>query len=754
MRLRVLVRGAVQGVGFRPFVYRLAQALELRGFAQNSAQGVTIEVEGARPALCDFERRLRDEAPPRALIHGCETAWLAESGADSFEIRPSAEAGPRTALVLPDVATCDACLRELFDPGDRRFRYPFINCTDCGPRYSIVRSLPYDRARTSMARFTLCARCRAEYENPAERRFHAEPNACPECGPQLELRDRAGKLLAQRDSALLGAVEALRAGRVLALQGLGGFHLLVDACDEAAVVELRRRKHRPAKPLAVMASSPDAARLLAELEALEAELLTAPEAPIVLVARRADAPLARSIAPDGNLLGLMLPSTPLHHLLLRAFGSALVATSGNLAGEPLCTRPDEALARLAGVADVFLVHQREIVRPVDDSLVRVCAGRPLVLRRARGYAPLPVAQVEGRASLVAVGAHLKNAVALAVGGRVFLGPHVGDLDTLPVRQRARESLEALCALYGCAPDLAACDEHPDYATTGHARALGVPVHAAQHHYAHVLACMADNDVPPPALGIAWDGSGYGPDGSVWGGEALRVGARGFERVGHLRRFPLPGGEAAVREPRRAALGLLWACEGERAFTGAYDALLAQFSPLERRVLPQMLRRGVNSPSTSSAGRLFDAVAALCGLHPRADYEGQAAVALECSASVALEGGAYAFGTSVEGGVVVVDWEPMLRELLGDLERGGALPCVARRLHDTLAEMIVAQAKHVGERRVVLSGGCFQNRVLTERALLRLRACGFKPFWHRSVPPGDGGLALGQIVAALRDHRGA
>jgi hydrogenase maturation protein HypF len=745
-RLRVVVRGAVQGVGFRPFVYRLASELALAGWVANGPQGVVLEVEGAGRALHDFLLRVEAERPPRAAIHGLEYAFLPPLDLRGFVIRESNGAGARTALVLPDIATCADCLREVCDPRDRRHGYPFTNCTNCGPRFSIIRGLPYDRAQTTMAGYTMCAACRREYEDPGDRRFHAQPNACPACGPQLALWDSAGAVAATRGEALRRAVEAVRGGEIVAVKGVGGFHLVVAAADEDAVRRLRARKHREAKPLAVMAPSPGWVRGACEVSALEARLLAAPEAPIVLLRRRAGArEVAAAVAPGNPWLGVMLPYTPLHHLLLRGLGGPVVATSGNLADEPICTEEQEALHRLSGVADRFLVHDRPIARHVDDSVVRVLLGRELVLRRARGYAPLPVHVARRLPPLLGLGAHLKNAVALGLGQDVFVGQHVGDLETVPARAAFRAAARDLCGLYGIEPAVVACDLHPDYASTREARAAGRPVQAVQHHLAHVLACLAENQVHGPALGVAWDGAGYGQDGTVWGGEFLRVRDGAWERVAHLRAFSLPGGDAAAAEPRRAGLGLLYEIFGEALFGRDDVPLLDAFRPAEREVVRQALRRRINCPRTTSAGRLFDAVAAILGLRHGRQFEGQAAMELEWAIGRHATDEVYPFRLRGEESPLVLDWEPMIRAVLG--ARRLPVAATAARVHNTLAEMVLAVARRAGERAIALTGGCFQNVYLTERVVARLRADGFTPYWHQRIPPNDGGIALGQVVAA-------
>jgi len=749
VRLRAIIHGAVQGVGFRPFVYRLAAELRLTGWVNNSAQGVVIEVEGDKEALDIFLSRLEPEKPPRAFIQSLETTFLDPAGYRTFEIHPSDDDGPKTALILPDSATCADCQREIFDPANRRYRYPFTNCTHCGPRFSIIESLPYDRPNTTLKNFVMCADCRAEYENPLDRRFHAQPNACPVCGPQLEFWSAEGQAIAARHEALLLAVDSIKQGKIVAVKGLGGFHLIVDARDEAAVRRLRRRKGRAEKPFALMFPSFDAVQSSCHVSLLEARLLRSPEAPIVLLRRwtvaEADS-LAPSIAPGNPYLGVMLPYTPLHHLLLAELGFPIVATSGNISDEPLCTDEHEALERLPEIADLFLVHNRPIARHVDDSVVRVAAGRELVLRRARGYAPLPVTLPEPIPPTLAVGAHLKNTVALAVGREAFVSQHIGDLETVAAYTAFRHVIRDFETLYASAPTQIVCDAHPDYVSTHYAERRGLPLTYVQHHFAHVLACLAENDLHEPVLGIAWDGTGYGLDGAIWGGEFLHVADRGFTRVAHLRNFRLPGGDKAIREPRRAALGVLYEIFGDAAFEMTDLPPLQACSPSELKLFAQMLPKGINAPFTSSMGRLFDAVSALIGLRQVAGFEGQAAMELEFALSED-ECGAYPILIRAEQPTSVLDWELLVRGVIADVRAGTSSSVIAAKFHNSLVEAILAIAHQIGEPRVVLSGGCFQNKYLLEQAVSRLTEAGFRPYWPQRLPPNDGGIALGQIMAA-------
>ncbi|MEW5957183.1 MAG: carbamoyltransferase HypF [Chloroflexota bacterium] len=802
-RLRVEIRGAVQGVGFRPFVYRLAAELALTGWVINDSRGVFIEVEGPGTALTHFLARLPADKPPRAIIHGLNSDWLEPVGYSQFEIRHSDSQGAKTVLVLPDIATCADCLAEIFDPADRRDRYPFTNCTNCGPRFSIIQALPYDRPNTTMRRFVMCPACQAEYENPLDRRFHAQPNACPVCGPKLALYQRPpiadggpqsltdGSLAAVRgrrpavaggNEALRQTAAALKAGQIVAVKGLGGFHLMVDAANAEAIARLRERKPRRDKPLAVMVQDLAQARSVCEISAQAEAMLASPEAPIVLLPQRPGAPIAGNVAPGNPNLGIMLPYTPLHHLLLRELGRPIIATSGNLTDEPICTDEDEAVRRLGHIADLFLVHNRPIERHVDDSVAWLLAGEPQLLRRARGYAPLPVLLRRPAPPILAVGAHLKNTVALSVERQVFISQHIGDLETAESMAAFERVIADFLRLYEARPVAVAHDLHPDYLSTrwtqenfgftisdfaldnqAKSKIQIVPV---QHHHAHLAACLAENGVDGPALGVIWDGTGYGLDGAIWGGEFLQGDAAGFSRAAHLRPFRLPGGDAAVKEPRRVALALLWELYGESVLARDDLAPIRAFQPAERRLLAQMLKRGFNSPLTTSAGRLFDGIAALLGLHQQVSFEGQAAMALEFAANRAVDE-AYPFpfdrrpptsdgadhkllATSLHPSSFILDWGPLVEAVLADLQQGIEPGIISARFHNALVDAIVATAGLVGERRVALSGGCFQNRLLAERVAQRLSETGFEVLLHRQVPPNDGGISLGQIaVAAAR-----
>lgn len=739
---RIDIRGTVQGVGFRPFVYRLAQDLHVAGRVRNHAAGVTIEAFGDGATLDAFVARLHRDGPPASVILELSSRAIPVERGASFEIVHSDGAGERRLAIPPDLATCARCVAEIFDPRDRRFRYPFTNCTDCGPRFTIARGIPYDRPATTMAPFTMCADCAREYHDPRDRRFHAQPNACPACGPQLRFLDGDGALLVAGD-ALAATAAALRDGLVVAIKGLGGYHLACDATSDATVARLRARKHREAKPLAVMVRDLDRARSLAVVDDEAARLLVSVERPIVLVPRRRSAPLATAVAPDHPWLGLFLPYTPLHHLLLAEVDRPLVMTSANLSDEPIAYRDDDARARLRGIADRFLVHDRPIAARCDDSVARVVDGKPMVLRRARGFvpAPFPVARRFAR-PILALGGDLKNVVGVASGDAVWLGPHVGDLENVDALEAHQQSADWLQRLLAVAPDIVAHDLHPGYHSTRLAQTLPGRRIAVQHHHAHLAAVMGEHRLDGPALGLAWDGTGFGSDGSAWGGELLRVEYARFKRLATFRPLGLAGGDRAIREPWRLALAAL-----DDAFPdGAPLSRLPLFGAIDERrvaVVRQMIASGVQTARAHGVGRWFDAVGSLLLGLDRSRYEGEVAMRLD---GVARAGDHGRYPYALDGGEL--DLRPTVRALVEELLGGDDASRIAARFHDTLIAAAVEMLARAGERLpVVLGGGCFQNARLAEGIASGARRAGFDVYLPSRVPPGDGGLALGQALVA-------
>ncbi len=727
-RLRITLRGAVQGVGFRPFVYRLATEMALTGWVLNSSSGLVVEVEGPPDELRRFEERIESERPKASVVTVHESTWMQTKGSTRFEIHASDADTGKSVNVLPDLATCSDCRAELFDPANRRFEYPFTNCTNCGPRYTIVVDIPYDRPNTTMRDFVLCPECREEYENPANRRFHAQPNACPACGPKL-------------DGAIKDAAAAFLAGKIVALKGIGGFQLLVDARQPAAVARLRQRKHREEKPFALMMPSVEMAHEYSHIAAAELELLESQAAPIVLLRPKSGTDIAWNVAHCSPYLGVMLPYSPLHHLLMKEFPSPLIATSGNRSDEPIAIANDEAAVRLKDIADHFLMHNRPIVRACDDSVVRLTRGRAGILRRARGYAPLGVRVPQSLPPVLAVGGHLKNTVAIAVGQDVFLSQHIGDLETVEARHAFERAIEDLCRLYSFKPEAVVCDLHPDYASTHWAEKSGLPVIRVQHHQAHVASCAAENKVERPYLGVSWDGTGYGLDGSIWGGEFFHVEDGMFDRVAHLRSFNLPGGDVAVREGWRSAASLMFEVFGQESLVPEDSPRTTGKPRLDDAKIRYMLGRKINVVPTSSVGRLFDGVASIAGIAQESRFEGQAAMLLENEIGGLRTEEAYPLPDG--------DWAPLISSVVADQRAGVLVPSIAARFHNALVNWIVEVAQKTGLKQIVLSGGVFQNRYLTERAAAVLESLGYQVHTHQRVPPNDGGLALGQAVMSGR-----
>ncbi|MDH7485852.1 MAG: carbamoyltransferase HypF [Anaerolineae bacterium] len=809
---RISVRGVVQGVGFRPFVYRLAHEHGLTGWVLNHSGGVEIEVEGPPAALAAFLHDLEAQAPPLARIEGLEVTEAPLAGYTAFEIRHSVAEAGRYQLISPDIATCPDCLRELFDPADRRYRYPFTNCTNCGPRFTIIADIPYDRPLTTMRDFVMCPQCQAEYDDPLDRRFHAQPNACPVCGPHLWLvpgprfrvsgsnlepenlkpfglsapADASAEALRAKpgtDDVIAHAVQLLQSGAILAIKGLGGFHLACDATNEAAVRTLRERKGRPAKPLAVMMATLDEVRQHCQVSEEEERLLTSPQCPIVLLPWKPESSVSRLVAPRNNYLGVMLPYTPLHHVLLREAGRPLVMTSGNLSEEPIARDNDEALRRLGHLADVFLMHNRDIYARYDDSVwfvPRIGDGEgsfrnphsairiPQPIRRSRGYAPFPIKLPFKMRQILACGAELKNTFCLTREEYAFLSQHIGDLENLETLEHFESTIELYKRLFRIKPQIVAYDMHPDYLSTKYARsAIRNPQSAiaVQHHHAHIASCLADNgwtEEDGPVIGVAWDGTGYGTDGRIWGGEFLVADYRRFRRAGHLEYLPMPGGEAAIHNPYRLALGYLY------ALTGGFPSLpwLAEVSEEEGRIIRQQVDQEINCPLTSAGGRLFDAVAALLGVRRRITYEGQAAVELEMAASTSnlqpptsnFQLPVYPFHIDEEEDRKIVRLRELFEALMAEWQQGVGAGEMAYRFHVTVAEMMETMCERIagetGLRTVALSGGCFQNRLLLALTVPRLQEAGFHVLLHRQVPCNDGGISLGQAVIAhfaVGDH---
>jgi hydrogenase maturation protein HypF len=768
-RRRVRVRGVVQGVGFRPFVYRLAQQEHLSGFIGNDTDGVFIEIEGAAASIDAFLARLRSEAPPLSRIDSVDVSDAEPTGDTGFRIIASEVLGRVSTGIPADAATCPDCLRELLDPADRRYRYPFLNCTNCGPRFTITRRIPYDRPQTSMARFTMCPACQAEYDDPANRRFHAQPNACWDCGPQLTLAAASGAAIPSAD-VIADVITRLAAGEILAIKGIGGFHLSVDASNDAAVMRLRQRKHRYGKPLAVMVRDLEAVRTLCEVSDDEAALLTTPMRPIVLLRRlpnsEAGFEIAASVAPGIPWLGIFLPYAPLHHLLFANDRlKALVMTSANLSEEPIAIDNDEARTRLGNIADAFVLHNREILQRCDDSVTAIVNGAPQIIRRARGYVPLGIELPFELPPLLAVGGHLKNVFALARGRHIYQSQHLGDLENVTGLEFFRESLDHLMRTFEIEPEVVVHDMHPGYLSTQWATQWAAErdlrTIAVQHHFAHVVGCMAEHEIDSDFIGISLDGTGYGTDGRIWGGEVL-VGhlsgahAGSFERFAHLDYVPMPGGEAAIREPWRMAFGALYAAEFD--VNSEQVMRLLGVEPGDARVVSRMIERKINSPETSSLGRLFDAVAAVVLGRRTVDYEAQAAIELEGIADAEpdrFEQGNYVpelhEAEEGSGSVAEIRTGKMWKAVLDDLWRGVPAGRISARFHAGIAEGFinaVANARiESGINKVAMSGGCMHNRRLVRLLRTGLEREGFQVMQHLHVSPGDGGLSYGQAAVA-------
>jgi hydrogenase maturation protein HypF len=757
-RRHIQVSGLVQGVGFRPFVYRLATEARLSGSVMNTASGVTIEIEGPQERLETFLARLREDAPPLSRITHVVVADVSCIEDRDFSIVESNKDDHVHTLISPDVATCDDCLREMLDPTDRRFRYPFINCTNCGPRFTIVRSIPYDRPGTSMAAFQMCAACQAEYDDPRSRRFHAQPNACWDCGPRLELRSSEGELTAARDP-IAETIALLRAGHIVAIKGVGGFHLAADALNAAVIERLRERKHRIEKPFAVMVANLETAEQFCVVNPAEREALQSFERPIVLLRKKSSCAIPEQAAPRIRDLGFFLPYAPLHHLLFAECGfQALVMTSGNASEEPIAIDNGDALARLRGLADFFLVHNRDILLRCDDSVVRVAGNRMQHLRRSRGFVPAPVFLHREMPAVLAVGGELKNAICIAEGNQAFLSQHIGDLENLAGLDFFEEAIGHLEQILEIDPKIVAYDLHPDYLSTKWAlQQRDRVLVGVQHHHAHVASCMAENHLDGTVIGFALDGTGFGTDGHIWGGEVLIADYRKFTRAAHFEYVPMPGGAAAIREPWRMAVSYLNHFFGPD-FRKMRPPFLEETESDKIDLVVRMLNRHVNSPLTSSCGRLFDAVASLAGLRHTVNYEAQAAIELEMALDPAIndspQDDAYSFDLTPGDDGWIIGMKPMFQSLIEDLNRSVTVGVISRRFHNGLVDVLRRTAGHLREEknldRVCLSGGTFNNVYLSQQMKLHLESDGFLVFTHREVPCGDGGLSLGQAMIAA--HR--
>ena len=779
----ISVRGIVQGVGFRPFVYGLAVEHNLKGWVCNTSEDVKIEVEGEAQAIEQFKLELAIKAPPLAHIENITIGYHPPRGYKKFEIRHSQAQEGKYQLISPDIATCRACLGELLNPEDRRYRYPFTNCTNCGPRFTIIEDMPYDRPKTTMRHFRMCPQCQAEYDNPLDRRFHAQPNACPKCGPQVELLDNQGYAVSTSD-AIAAASQLLKAGKIVAIKGLGGFLLACDATNDTVVKALRQRKKRPSKPFAIMVATVDEAKKHCYVSPEEENLLASPQSPIVLTRWREDSSVARQVAPNLRFLGIMLPYTPLHHILLRDTGLPLVMTSGNLSEEPIARDNDEALRRLSGIADYFLVHNRDIYSRYDDSVAIVERGTSQLVRRARSYAPYPIRLPFEARQVLGCGAEEKNTFCLTKDNYAFVSQHIGDMENMETLEHFDSTISLYKRLFHIEPEIVAHDLHPDYLATKYARELGesgmklVPV---QHHHAHIASCMVDNGLESPVIGVAFDGTGLGADGNIWGGEFLVADYSSFNRAGHLEYLPLPGGEAAIKRPYRTAIGYILTLLGEDAldaviaspdFIGAKQsglASIAQVSEVEIEVIKRQIERKINSPLTSSMGRLFDAISALLSIRGEIDYEGQAAVELEMAAyssviarpvpskareldeAISDTQESYPYQVVEDKGIRIVHLKDILSSVIEELRQGVSRGRISVKFHNTVArmtnEMCHLIAGEIGISQVALSGGVFQNRLLLRKTVSLLEGSGLRVFTHRQVPCNDGGISLGQAIIA-------
>jgi len=732
------IQGTVQGVGFRPFVYRLAHELNIKGWIINSSAGVEIEAEGDENDVENFLIRLKNEKPVNSTINDFKYINSDIKHFTKFEIKESNNSTIKTALILPDLATCPDCLNEIFNPKERRYLYPFTNCTNCGPRFSIIDSIPYDRANTTMKEFEMCDDCRREYENPMDRRFHAEPIACPKCGPQIKLFN-ANKELITGNEVIKKAAELILEGKIIALKGLGGYQLIVDARNNESVKRLRERKHREEKPFAMMFPSLQMTKKYCEVSEEGEKLLLSVHSPIVLLKKKENSLIAEDISKGNNYYGVMLPYTPLHHILLKELNIPIVATSGNISDEPICITNEEAFEKLHDTADYFLTHNRKIVRQVDDSVVRIIENRPFMIRRARGYAPYPVILNEEVPPAIAVGGQLKNTVAISNGKNVFISQHIGDLDSKEAFNAFKKVISDFKNLYDVNPKYIISDLHPDYASTKFAQGTGLKLIQVQHHYAHILSCIAENNIEGEVLGISWDGTGYGTDGNIWGGEFLKVNKGKFERFAHFDYFPLPGGEKAIKEVWRIGASLLYAATKDKEFVKSH------YKNYDAEVILNLVDKKINSPLCSSVGRLFDGIASLINLKQTTSFEGQAAMDLENTIDKTLTDDNYKFEIiKTEENNYIVDWRKVVLDVFNDFTKNISRQNVSAKFHNALTDVIIDVSKISGIKQIVLSGGCFQNKYLIERTIDKLIEEGFKVFWQSDIPTNDAGISLGQM----------
>lgn len=761
----ILIKGAVQGVGFRPFVYKLAKAFGIKGWVLNSDNGVEINAIATKELLNKFIIHLKEDKPDISYIKSFDFNIVPYTKADDyndFKIVHSKTNKEPTTYIMPDIATCEDCLKEIFNPNDRRYLYPFTNCTNCGPRYTIIQKLPYDRENTTMKNFIMCEKCREEYENPDDRRFHAQPNACPVCGPKVFLWDGDGNAIAEKQEAIEIAVKEILNGKIVAIKGLGGFHLFVNSFNKNSIQELRKRKHRNEKPFALMFPNLQEVKKYCNASELEIKLLTSQKSPIVLLRLKenflsykdtVNLPFFNECVGENSFnpyLGVLLSYTPLHHILMKMLNIPVIATSGNISDEPICIDELEALERLKGIADLFLVHNRPILRYVDDSIVKIVAGEEFILRRARGYSPLPITiELSGKKDeqIIATGAFLKNTIALKKENEVFISQHIGDLDNLESINAFEKTISHLSEIYKIKPDKIVCDLHPDFPSTKYAEEKSISENLSltkvQHHIAHIFSCIAENKIDLPVLGVAWDGTGYGLDKTIWGGEFFLIDSK-VERIAHLRYFRLPSGEEAIKKINRIAAGILLDFKDELEISNVEDYIKIDKQNLQ--IIKQILEKGINSPLTSSMGRLFDAVSSLIDLKNYSSFEGQAAMELEFIAYKSIsESGYYTYEINKENDVFIIDFVPIIKKLLLDKRNKISNSKISSKFHNTLVEIIFSVAKTINVKNIALSGGCFQNSILLEKSITKLKESGFHPYWQKKVPVNDGGISLGQIV---------